>query len=358
MVSVSIVQRGKTSFRLRTKWRDAESGEYREVNETIVGTRDYAETKKSIILSRFKSGHMTSMSNDTVKGFLTNWMEKRVQLGAIRPTSAETYRSMLQNFIEPHGDSQLVSVTPAMLRQWVMQTLATKGAATTRYTGKVLKKAFKQAVKEGLIPFSPFEQVELPANNPEQKERILNGEQVKAVWDGSYQHEHGLAVRIGLESGARRGEIAALRWCDISSAGVIEIRRTAVLLKGQVVISEPKTKKSRRKVRVSTALRDEINTLRLAHAPTDYIFGTDEAPRPDVVSKAVVDVLRATGMEGFTAHDLRHAHATHLLRSKLNPAAVSRRLGHSKTSITLDVYGHALEEDDDEILGAINNVLR
>ena len=72
MVSVSIVQRGKASFRLRTKWRDVKSGDWREVNETVNGTREFAEAKRDIIVRRFKSGHMTSMSSDTVKGYLDN----------------------------------------------------------------------------------------------------------------------------------------------------------------------------------------------------------------------------------------------------------------------------------------------
>jgi integrase len=47
-----------------------------------------------------------------------------------------------------------------------------------------------------------------------------------------------------------------------------------------------------------------------------------------------------------------------LLRSKLPPAAVSKRLGHAKVSTTLDFYSHAIEEDETDILSAINNTLR
>ena len=41
-------------------------------------------------------------------------------------------------------------------------------------------------------------------------------------------------------------------------------------------------------------------------------------------------------------HDLRHAHATHLLASGVHPKVASERLGHSKVGITLDTYSHVL----------------
>jgi integrase len=41
-------------------------------------------------------------------------------------------------------------------------------------------------------------------------------------------------------------------------------------------------------------------------------------------------------------HDLRHSHATHLLRAGVNPKVVQERLGHSRVGVTMDVYSHVL----------------
>ena len=54
-------------------------------------------------------------------------------------------------------------------------------------------------------------------------------------------------------------------------------------------------------------------------------------------------------------HDLRHAHATHLLASGVHPKVASERLGHSKVGITLDLYSHVLpnmQADAAELLTA------
>ena len=266
---------------------------------------------------------------------------------------------MLPNFTDQHVDTMLVAVIASKLREFVQQTVLTNGAYKTRYTGLILKKAFKQAVRDGLIAYSPFDQVDLPPLRSEQQDGTLDADQVRQAWDASYSHELGLAVRIGIETGARRGELAALRWCDISPTGVVSILRTVVSLRGgELEVTEPKTRRSRRKIRVSDTLRDEINVLRQGKPSSHFIFGGKDAPHPAAISRAVQSVLKATGIDGFSAHDLRHAHATHLLRSKLSPAAVSKRLGHSRTSTTLDVYAHAVEDDEDDIIGAINNVLR
>lgn len=359
MVSVSITQRGATSFRLRTRWKDDEGVE-QEVNETMRGTRAVAEAKKSAILSRFQSGQMTRLSTDTVAGYIHAWIDRRLAHGEIRRSSAQTYRSVIPLFTDVLGDKQLVAVNAANLRDWVSQTVVAHGAKSTQYTGRVVKKAFKQAVKEGVLAFSPWEQVDLPPKQEAHKEDTLDEDEVKKVWDCSYGYKYGLAARICLETGLRRGEVAALRWADITRDGVINVARTVVVIRGGgVELTEPKTKRSRRKVRVSVTLAEEINTLREGQNPKDFIFGGKEPPYPSVLSSGIEAVMRSAGVTRFTAHDLRHAHATHLLRSNtVSAAAVSRRLGHSKTSITLDVYSHALDVDEDRIIGAVNNYLR
>jgi integrase len=318
-----------------------------------------AEAKKATILNRFRTGQITQLSTDTVGGYLAAWVDRREAHGEIRRSSAQTYRSVFPIFTDAHGDKQLVAVNAATLREWVTQTVTAHGAKATRYTGSIVKKAFKQAVKEGVLAFNPWEQVDLPAKQETLKDHTLDEEDIKTVWETSYRYKHGLGARLCLESGLRRGELAALRWSDISDTGTISVTRTATPIRGGGIdLKEPKTKRSRRKVRVSETMRDEINKLREGKNPKHFILGDHEPSHPCSVSAGMNSVLKAAGMVGLTAHDLRHAHATHLLRAKLSPAAVSRRLGHSRTSITLDVYAHALDADEDDIIGVVNNVLR
>ena len=60
----------------------------------------------------------------------------------------------------------------------------------------------------------------------------------------------------------------------------------------------------------------------------------------------------------MTFHALRHTHASILLASGLPVLTVSKRLGHSKASMTLDVYGHLMPRADDAAAAIIGGVLK
>lgn len=63
---------------------------------------------------------------------------------------------------------------------------------------------------------------------------------------------------------------------------------------------------------------------------------------PGSLSKTFLAIVRRTGLPHVRFHDLRHTHATQLLRQGINPKVVSERLGHASVSVTLDIYSHVL----------------
>lgn len=77
---------------------------------------------------------------------------------------------------------------------------------------------------------------------------------------------------------------------------------------------------------------------------TDLVFShPDGRPlRPNTVSRAFERLAKSLGFENIRFHDLRHAHATLMLRQGIHPKIVSERLGHSSVAITLDIYSHVL----------------
>jgi integrase len=77
-------------------------------------------------------------------------------------------------------------------------------------------------------------------------------------------------------------------------------------------------------------------------ADTDLVFAhLDGSPLdPTTVSHAFNKVARRVGLAQIRFHDLRHTHASLLLRQGVHPKVVSERLGHSTVAITLDVYSH------------------
>jgi len=64
--------------------------------------------------------------------------------------------------------------------------------------------------------------------------------------------------------------------------------------------------------------------------------------QPTFITHEWVRLIRKAGLRRLRFHDLRHAHATHLLASGVHPKVASERLGHSKVGITMDLYSHVM----------------
>ena len=75
-------------------------------------------------------------------------------------------------------------------------------------------------------------------------------------------------------------------------------------------------------------------------APTDLVFAhLDGSPLdPSTVSHTFGKVVRKAGIKNVRFHDLRHAHASLMLRTGASPKVISERLGHSSIAITMDIY--------------------
>ena len=63
---------------------------------------------------------------------------------------------------------------------------------------------------------------------------------------------------------------------------------------------------------------------------------------PEGVSDSFRWLVRRAGIRRIRLHDLRHTHASQLLKQGVHPKIVSERLGHATIGITLDVYSHLL----------------
>jgi integrase len=133
----------------------------------------------------------------------------------------------------------------------------------------------------------------------------------------------------------------------------------------------PKTKKSRRTIKLPDVAvralrrhRADQNKQRL-QAGSDYseqglVFSRPDGEpwSPDAFTRAFGKLVRASDLGHVRFQDLRHTHATQLLREGIHPKIVSERLGHSNISITLDTYSHILPGMQDEAAERIDAALR
>jgi len=168
----------------------------------------------------------------------------------------------------------------------------------------------------------------------------------------------GLAILLAAHTGMRAGEILALKWEDIDwESGTLEVKRTVIYKTGSGVSIQdhPKTPSSRRTVVLDDYLlrllrqhrrQQAEERLRLGPRWEDHglVFPREDGrpANPSRLQEAIWRIRRRVDIPWLRLHDLRHAHASHLLAAGWSPADVAERLGHSTPAITMSIYAHAL----------------
>ena len=234
--------------------------------------------------------------------------------------------------------------------------------ATVRLYHAHISAVLSQAVKEGLIPSNPASRATPPKVTPKEAEH-LEPEQIMAILEALETEplKWRLIIHFLLVTGCRRAEAAALRWSKIDfRKKIVMIDAALVSVSGGELVEGPtKTNRTRR-----LSLPDEtLDLLReyrthqmeryLAlgdawRGESDYVFTRDDgAPlSPGAITSWVRKFCLRRDLPRFHPHTLRHTLASLLIGNGQDVVSVSKRMGHSRTSITLNTYAHALEDGD------------
>ena len=167
-----------------------------------------------------------------------------------------------------------------------------------------------------------------------------------------------LYLTLAARTGARRGQLLALRWVDVDLVGgSLCIQRSLVEGPDGPRIVPTKTRRSYRVAldAASLALLRGQNRVAAADggvAPLEdrFVFSSDQAGSrpwsPNFVTKRFIRLRRAAGLSHFRLHDLRHFMATQMLDAGVPIPIVAARLCHARASTTLNVYAHAVPGGD------------
>ncbi|MBL7575764.1 Site-specific recombinase XerD [Peptoniphilus asaccharolyticus DSM 20463] len=162
-----------------------------------------------------------------------------------------------------------------------------------------------------------------------------------------------LGFNILYWSGLRIGELLALKWSDIDSErNILNIDESYQRIKKEDIITNPKSKKSIRKIVIIQSVIDEL----LEYKKKIYSPADDERIFPfqkRVFEKAIKKYSKLAKIKTIRVHDLRHSHASLLIHNGINIVSISNRLGHEKVSTTLNIYAHLFNSSDDNLIKAL-----
>ncbi len=339
--------------------------------KTIYGkTRAEVAAKLTKAMSDRDGGMMFEAGNLKLGEYLRRWLEDSVK-DTVRTTTFDRYEQIAKNHIIPVlGDLKLKNVTSTHLRGLYKEKLRFLSPRTVQYVHVTVHKALKQALNDGLILRNPTESVKPPQVRREEI-RPLSPEQVKVLFKAAQGDRLEALYILAVHTGLRQGELLGLKWDDVNlESGTLQVRRTLVRTKDGPVLAAPKTKSSRRSVKLTgsatDALRSHLECQQReieeagSHWKENGLAFASEIGEPldrHLVARRCRALLERSGVPKIRFHDLRHTCATLLLLKNVNPKIVSEMLGHATVSITLDTYSHLLPNMQDHAARALDDAL-
>ena len=366
----NITRRGKASWQLKFDV-GAVNGKRQTRYATVRGTHKDAQKELTRLLGAADEGALPDPSHATVAEYIEAWFSGAPKGSA---KTMERYGELADNQVIPHlGAHKLQKLKPEHVQQW-HGTLIGLGLSprTVTHAHRLLHRVLADAVKNGTLTRN-VAAVHAPPDVEDEEIEILSPEQIADVIAKLEGHSLFPIVSLALATGMRRGELLALQWGDIDlDGGTLRVERSVEETKAGLRLKPPKTKRGRRNITLPPeavamlrAHKVQQMELRLAIGmgkpdAATLVFSDIEGRllKPHTISRAWRRAVAIKKLPAVTFHALRHTHASMLIRAGVDILTISRRLGHSKAAITLDVYGHLICGADEAAAAAIAGTLK
>ncbi len=368
--------RGHITKRGRNSWsivlytgRDPQTGKKQYKWHSVKGTKKQAEKELASLINGLETGSYIRPNKMTVGLFLEQWLRDYASTNTA-PRTYERYAEIIRTHLIPNlGRITLTQLKPEHVQSYYAYELTSGrlngegglSAQTVKHHHRVLSAALNHAVKWGLVIRNITNAVDPP--RPVKKEMAtIQAEDIGLLLEEAKKLENSSSIPYStifytaLHTGMRRGELLALRWCDIDlDLMTISVNRSLQVLKGGAkMIREPKTPKARRLISMTPSLALQLREYKQSQSvlyllndkpiqQDDLIFSDLEGHpiNPNTVTPAFNKIAKRAGFK-LRLHDLRHTHATLMLKAGVHPKIVSERLGHSTVAFTLDTYSHVV----------------
>lgn len=311
------------------------------------------------------AGGQAKPAGRSVGDVLDEWVKQNVDTWA--PSSARDQQSRV-GAIKKDQISRvpLARLTVADVERW-HRRLRTGGMADAGIKNQhgVLRAALSQAVRWGWVSTNAASLARLRSTKVQQR-GVMTVDEVRAVMRAAASIDAAaeLALRIAAVAGARRAEIASLRWTDEHDGQLLIDSATEIASRGDgsPVLREAPTKTANaRTVTLDAETVELIANLRRAREPYGpWMFGLG----PELVSPDRIGWWwkRARLLAGIDAkwrlHDLRHWSATVAIGQGHDVRTVAGRLGHANPAMTLRVYAHAFAAADQAVAADLGEILK
>lgn len=391
-------QRGANSFRFVVSLGFGADGKHKRKTKTITvddpalmktkkRLQDYLNEEYVKFRQEVLSGEYIAPEKMTFASFVEEWKQKYA-IKQLRHNTMEAYIGHLSNRVIPAfghlplGDIKTMHIVDLLDELGKAEKLGkSKGKlspATIQYVLRAVRSVFNRAVEWKLIKTNPADGVKKP--KVERREMDIYSDEEAALLFKALKEEAPhwrMMITLALTTGLRRGELLGLEWKHIDlEERTLSVEQSLSTSKGnRYVISEPKTKTSIRKLRLSDPLIDELKAYK-AHCNEERLQIADlweEGERyfvftamngkpisPYSVNNYWKKFIEKHNLRYIRFHDLRHTAATWMLNKGMDKGVtiknVSDILGHADISTTLNLYAHTQEKDKQAAADTFNSL--
>lgn len=352
-------------------------GKRRYLRETVAGSRREAEKRLAQLIAAVDAGQAGATSRARLSELVDAWWEACTS--HLSPHTRIGYRGTLRRYVLPaFGSRRIDKIKPLELERWYAKLIAGPpplSPLTVRKIHTLLSGILSTAVRWGWLSMSPLARVRAPravlkamrAPEPEEIALALQAAQ-------EFDEELHVFLRLSAALGTRRGETAALHWCDIDlDAGDVHVHRGLAPVESdpkQVLEKGTKTHANAR-LAIDEETVEILKTFRVraienalacgvAFDDDSYVFSPDPAGpvpwHPDHFGKQWERLRKKLGLDHIRLHDWRHFHGTELASAGVPMTVVRDRLRHSNIRTT-SIYAHGRRALDRDAANAIGKAL-
>jgi integrase len=379
-----IRERGAGSFEIKIDTGKDAAGKRITEFRTVRGTKRQAQVELAKLIAGISKGEHVAPNKLTVTAHVEERIGQWRALNKITARTAERYSDLARNQIARFiGQVPLQSLKSADIERW-HGTLLTEGRKdgrglspmSIRHAHRLLVKALKEAARHDLVTRNVANLISPPPVE-DSEIVILTADQIRTVLTTLKSRPIYPKAILAIFAGLRRGEVLALRWGDVDfDRKTVAVKAAIEETKaGGIVFKTPKSKAGTREVPLPWIVAEALRDYRRQQQEQRLALGAgkltgdvllfarpDGGPQsPHTLSADWRKVAARIGI-GVTFHGLRHTYASILIDADVNVVKVSKRLGHSSPTVTLDIYAHLFngreDKSADAVDAAVANVLQ
>lgn len=358
---------GEGSIRLR--------GDGRWEGRVVVGYNDkgYAKTKSVFAKSKKECVDKLKVLREQYSGLKSEKVKEDMPFGSwiefwyynyckprVGASTQVTHENTIFNHIIPEiGEIPLNKLTQNDLQQYYTRLKTSGRIRLTDLYGEGLsdravrmshancRAALEKAKEEGLIRSNPAVGCKLPPKKAREMQVLTREEIQRFLIQAKYEGYYELFL-LELSTGMRRGELLALHWSDLNfKTNELRINKQVTRVRGELIVSKPKTKASTRTIILPQALMSILKEYK-RESNSRWMFPSpvkEDSPRdPGAVRIKMAQILERSGCKHIRFHDLRHTFATRALENGMDVKTLSTVIGHVSSETTLNIYTHITEE--------------